>query len=57
MIGDRLADDIGGALGAGLRAVWKRNDRPWPRPEGVEPTAVVDRLEELPALLRSGGGP
>lgn len=56
MVGDRLLDDIAGALGAGLRVVWKRNDRPWPRPEGVEPTAVVERLEELPALLRAWGG-
>jgi putative hydrolase of the HAD superfamily len=56
MVGDRMADDIVGALGAGLRAVWKRTDRPWPRPEGVEPTATIDQLEELPRLLRSWGG-
>jgi putative hydrolase of the HAD superfamily len=57
MIGDRLVDDISGALGAGLRAVWKRNDRPWPRPAAeFQPTAVVDHLAELPALLQSWGG-
>jgi putative hydrolase of the HAD superfamily len=56
MIGDRLLDDVGGALGAGMRAVWKENDRPWPRPAGIEPTATVKRLAELPELLRRWGG-
>jgi putative hydrolase of the HAD superfamily len=56
MIGDRLLDDVGGALGAGLRAVWKENDRPWPRPAGIAPTATVRRLAELPELLRGWGG-
>ena len=58
MVGDRLVDDISGALGAGLRAVWKRNDRPWPRPTPpIEPTATVTHLAELPALLQGWGGP
>ena len=56
MIGDRQLDDIAGALRAGMRAVWKRNVRPWPRPEGLVPTATIDRLAELPSLLRSWGG-
>jgi putative hydrolase of the HAD superfamily len=56
MVGDRMVDDISGALAAGMRAVWRRNDTPWPRGEGVEPTAVIDRLAELPVLLRRWGG-
>ncbi|MGH2604882.1 MAG: HAD family hydrolase, partial [Dehalococcoidia bacterium] len=56
MIGDRLIDDVGGALAAGMRAVWRQNDNPWPRGEGIQPTATVTRLSELPALLRTWGG-
>jgi putative hydrolase of the HAD superfamily len=56
MIGDRLRDDVGGALRAGLRGVWRANASPWPRPPEVVPSAVVDRLSELPALLRGWGG-
>jgi putative hydrolase of the HAD superfamily len=56
MVGDRMRDDVGGALGAGLRGVWRANTSPWPRPPEVVPSAVVDRLSELPALLRGWGG-
>ncbi|MBV9357123.1 MAG: HAD-IA family hydrolase [Chloroflexi bacterium] len=56
MVGDRLRDDVGGALGAGLRGVWRTNSSPWPRPPDVVPSAVVDRLGELPSLLRGWGG-
>jgi HAD superfamily hydrolase (TIGR01509 family) len=56
MIGDRLLDDVGGALGAGMRGIWKENDRPWPRPSTVIPTATIRRLAELPALLRGWSG-
>ena len=56
MIGDRLIDDVTGALGVGMRAIWKENDRPWPRPEQVSPSATVRHLGELPDLLRSWGG-
>jgi putative hydrolase of the HAD superfamily len=52
MVGDRLIDDIAGGLKAGMRAVWRENDRPWPRPDGVRPTAIIRALAELPALLR-----
>ena len=51
MIGDRLIDDVSGALALGMRAVWQRNDSPWPRPEHVAPTAIIDALAELPPLL------
>lgn len=60
MVGDRLIDDVSGALGAGMRAIWKRNDKPWSRsgavPPGIVPTATIAALAELPALLQSWGG-
>ena len=56
MVGDRLRDDVGGALGAGMRGVWRANTSPWPRPPDVVPDAVVDRLAELPPLLQGWGG-
>ncbi len=48
MVGDRLVDDISGALGVGMRAVWKYNDNPWPKPEHITPTATITNLAELP---------
>ncbi len=56
MIGDRMVDDVSGALRAGMRAVWKANDRPWPKPEDIVPTATITHLAELPGLLRRLGG-
>jgi putative hydrolase of the HAD superfamily len=56
MIGDRLVDDVSGALRAGMRAVWKANDRPWPKPTDIVPTATISTLSELPGLLRRLGG-
>ncbi|HEY8884087.1 MAG TPA: HAD family hydrolase [Chloroflexota bacterium] len=56
MVGDRLHDDIGGAFGAGMRAVWRANTSPWPKPANVTPTATIDHLAELPALLQGWGG-
>jgi putative hydrolase of the HAD superfamily len=56
MVGDRLLDDIGGATGVGMHAVWVANDSPWPRPDHVTPTATITRLAELPAVLRTLGG-
>jgi putative hydrolase of the HAD superfamily len=53
MVGDRMVDDISGALGAGMRAVWKKNDYPWPRPEHIIPTAVITNLAELVPLVRA----
>lgn len=53
MVGDNMLADVSGALEVGMRAVWKRNDGPWPKPEGVEPSATIDSLAELPAVLRS----
>jgi putative hydrolase of the HAD superfamily len=53
MVGDRMVDDVMGALGAGMRAVWKRNTKPWPRPAHVSPTATIDHLAELPGLFEA----
>ncbi len=52
MVGDRLADDIGGALSVGLRAVWKKTTYPWPEPEHITPTAIITDLAELLPLLQ-----
>lgn len=51
MVGDRPIDDIGGALGAGMRAVWKTNGEPRAKPGHIVPTATIRDLAELPALL------
>lgn len=56
MVGDRMVDDISGALGVGMRAVWKKNDSPWLKPAHIIPTATITDLAELPALLRNWGG-
>jgi putative hydrolase of the HAD superfamily len=55
MVGDRQVDDVTGALGAGMRAIWVRNDRPWPR-AAQRATAEIDSLTEIPPLLQSWGG-
>jgi len=56
MVGDRMVDDISGGLGVGMRAVWKQNDYPWPKPEHITPTATIAHLAELPQLLRAWDG-
>lgn len=54
MVGDRLVDDVSGALCAGLRAgVWKKTSYPWPEPEHIKPTAVIRHLSELLPLLQT----
>ncbi|MBA2395290.1 MAG: HAD family hydrolase [Ktedonobacteraceae bacterium] len=56
MVGDRLVDDIGGALGVGLRAIWKKTTYPWPEPEHIKPTAIITDLAELLPLLQKWQG-
>jgi putative hydrolase of the HAD superfamily len=51
IVGDRPVDDIKGGLGAGMRAVLKTNGHARPLPPGVEPTAIIETLAELPPLL------
>ena len=55
MVGDRQIDDVAGAKRAGMRGVWRRNDSGFPTAD-TQPDAVVDRLSELPELLRKWGG-
>lgn len=55
MVGDDAETDVGGALGAGLAAVLVRTGKYRPgaeRAAGVEPTATVDSIADVPALLR-----
>jgi putative hydrolase of the HAD superfamily len=55
MIGDRQIDDVSGGKAAGMRGVWRRNTDGFPAWSGT-PDAIVDRISELPPLLRSWGG-
>lgn len=48
-VGDHPVNDVAGAQGAGLRAVWLRDDH-WPEPPGAD--AVIASLAQLPGLLR-----
>ena len=52
MVGDRMRD-VQGAQGAAVSAVWVRHDNPYPVPAAVVPDAAIDRLAELPDVLRS----
>src|SRR5437899_12792525 len=55
MVGDRMIDAVSGALGAGMRAVWRKNGYGFPAGVAV-PNATIDTLSELPELLHSWGG-
>lgn len=55
MVGDDIESDIGGALDAGLRAVLVRTGKYRPdvaAASGIEPTAVVASIADVPPLLR-----
>lgn len=54
MVGDSLRADVGGAIGAGMRAVWLRRsgDDSSARPPQVP---MIRRLHELADLLQPGG--
>ena len=56
MIGDRMVDDVSGALEAGMRAVWRKNLSGFPSSIAV-PTAEIEKLSELPDVLQKWGGP
>ena len=54
MVGDDIESDIGGALGAGLAGVLVRTGKYRAdalRASGIQPTAIVDSIADVPALL------
>jgi HAD superfamily hydrolase (TIGR01458 family) len=54
MVGDDVEADVGGALDAGLSGVLVRTGKyreDLVRESGIEPTATIDSIAELPALL------
>jgi phospholysine phosphohistidine inorganic pyrophosphate phosphatase len=58
MVGDDVESDIGGALGAGLRAVLVRTGkyrRDRVEASGIVPTATVDSIADVPALVGGRG--
>jgi HAD superfamily hydrolase (TIGR01458 family) len=57
MVGDDVESDVGGALAAGLAGVLVRTGKYTPdavNGSGVEPTATIDSIADLPDLLGSG---
>jgi HAD superfamily hydrolase (TIGR01458 family) len=56
MVGDDVETDIGGALEAGIAAVLVRTGKyreDFVRDSGIEPTATIDSVADLPELLGS----
>lgn len=54
MVGDDVETDVGGALDAGIAAVLVRTGKyreDFVRESGIEPTATIDSVAELPELL------
>jgi HAD superfamily hydrolase (TIGR01458 family) len=54
MVGDDIESDIGGALGAGLAGILVRTGKyreEVVRDSGIEPTATVDTIADVPGLL------
>ena len=47
MVGDRLIDDVSGALSVGMHGVWKKTSYPWPEPANILPSATITSLAEL----------
>ena len=52
MVGDRMRD-VQEAQGPAMSAVWVRHDNLYPVPDAVVPDAAIDRMAELPDVLRS----
>lgn len=56
MVGDDIESDVGGALAAGLRAVLVRTGKyreEFVAASAIEPTATIDSIAGLPALLET----
>lgn len=57
MVGDDVESDVGGALAAGLAGILVRTGKYGEgavRASGIEPTATVDSIADVPALLEQG---
>ncbi len=55
MIGDDVEADVGGAIDAGLAGILVRTGKyrdDLVRESGIEPTAIIDSIADLPALVR-----
>jgi ribonucleotide monophosphatase NagD (HAD superfamily) len=55
MVGDDVESDVAGALRAGLAGILVRTGKyreDAVRAAGIEPTAVVDSIADVPALIR-----
>jgi ribonucleotide monophosphatase NagD (HAD superfamily) len=54
MVGDDVETDVGGAIGAGLAGILVRTGKyreDFVRGSGIEPTATVDSIADVPGLL------
>jgi ribonucleotide monophosphatase NagD (HAD superfamily) len=54
MVGDDVEADVGGAIDAGLAGILVRTGKyrdDLVRESGIEPTAVVDSIADVPTLL------
>ncbi len=55
MVGDDVEADVGGAMEAGLAGILVRTGKyreDLVRESGIEPTATVDSIADVPALVR-----
>ena len=50
-IGDNPAHDVGGGQGVGMRTIHIKSSARFPSPNGLQPTAEITQLAELPAIL------
>jgi FMN hydrolase / 5-amino-6-(5-phospho-D-ribitylamino)uracil phosphatase len=56
-VGDRRFDDVTGSQAVGMRGIQTLQFRREVEPADVAPDAVVERLSDLPGVLRAWGGP
>jgi ribonucleotide monophosphatase NagD (HAD superfamily) len=58
MVGDDVETDVGGAQQAGLAGILVRTGKhreDFVRSSGIEPTATVDSIADVPALVAGRG--
>jgi putative hydrolase of the HAD superfamily len=49
--GDSYSSDVVGAKGAGMRACWLRQDKPYPENAAVQPDFIVNSYQEMEEIL------